>query len=779
MKEQRYFGQADNIISIAGGLRLGGKEGEVEVAFVADGVVRIDYNPHRHDDTSWAVVTEPSDVVCTASITADGATLRDEMWTVTVEKSPFRLMLCDNQGRVALRSAAGASLGTSEGGVFARWDVQKGDHYYGLGEKMGALDRRGKAFTMWNTDVVPHLPTTDPLYVSIPFLVGFNEGAAWGLFFDNTYRSYFDLGKTDPATLCFGAEGGRLRIYLLAGPTMQAVLKRYKDLTGTMPLPAKWSLGYHQCRYSYHPASQVLDVAATMRAKAIPCDAIYLDIHYMDAYRVFTFHPYEFAEPKALTEQLQAMGYRTVCIVDPGVKVDDKYAIYREGVHGGHFVKHANGDVYVGDVWPGPAAFPDFLQEKTRRWWGDLHRFYVDQGIAGIWNDMNEPSVFNTPSKTMPEHVCHGEDAPLPHARVHNVYALEMARATYAGLLRLKPEERPFVLTRAGFAGIQRYSAVWLGDNSSWWEHLASVIPMCLSMGMGGVAFVGTDIGGFTNDCDGELLARWTQLGAFAPFCRNHSAIDTVQQEPWAFGESVESICRDYIQLRYRLMPYLYTLFYEASALGTPLWRPLVMHYPTDDNTWRLDDQCLLGDALLLAPVTAPAKNKRLVYLPAGTWYDWWTHEAYCGGQHIVADAPLHKMPLFVKAGAVIPMAPVANYCGERPEDTLSLEIFVGEAEPCAGQLYCDDGISHAYTRGHYKLWRFALRFEPRRAVFTVAESGQGETPYREITLHMHGIAKPASVSSAAGEVVPWEYNNRSLRITLTKFTELIIRGNF
>ncbi|MBS3936983.1 MAG: alpha-glucosidase [Peptococcaceae bacterium] len=775
MKQYNYFHAATLASPVEGGLLLKGAEHTVEVVFVAPGTLRVDYNPRHHDDLSWAVIAEPNFSLGVSSISPQGVSLSDGYWRVEVQESPFALNFFDGEGNLFCSTVEGETVGQSGQAVVAKMTMREGDHYYGLGEKMGHMDKCGKAMTMWNTDVVPHLPNTDPLYVSIPFFIGFNNNVAWGVFLDNTYRSHFDMGKHDPGTIIFGADGGRLRYYLLAGPRIQDVLGRYTELTGKMPMPPKWSLGYQQCRYSYHPDSQVIEIARTMREKEIPCDALYLDIHYMDGYRVFTFDSHEFADPEGLTDQLKSMGYKTVCLVDPGVKVDDKYSVYREGIEGEHFVRHADGSVYVGDVWPGATAFPDFIKEKTRHWWGEWHRFYIERGIDGIWNDMNEPAVFNVAGKTMPEQVRHGEDGCFAHARVHNVYGLEMAKATRAGLLRLKPEERPFVLTRAGFAGIQRYSAVWFGDNSSWWEHLAAVIPMSIGMGLSGVPFIGTDIGGFVDDCEPELLARWTQLGALAPFCRNHSAIDTIHQEPWAFGPVIEEICRTYIRLRYQLMPFLYTLFFEASSTGLPIWRPLVLHYPQDKNTWRLDDQCLLGNSLLIAPVTAIGKDKRMVYLPEGSWVDWWTREKYSGNGYIVADASLAVMPLFVKAGAMIPQAPVVNYHGEKPEDAITIDVFADHTTPCAGMLYHDDGTSLAYTCGQYNLWQFALDFEPTQAYFRVLESGQSSNPYQDITFNFIGMPRPLAVTAVTQEGLEWTYNDGTLTVKTANFADFTI----
>ncbi|HEY8531406.1 MAG TPA: TIM-barrel domain-containing protein, partial [Limnochorda sp.] len=483
------------------------------------------------------------------------------------------------------------------------------------------------------------------------------------------------------------------------------VLERYTRLTGRMPLPPRWTLGYQQSRWGYLSQEQVEEVARTMRERRIPCDAIYLDIDYMDGFRVFTWDPKRFPDPAGLCRSLRRDGFRVVTIVDPGVKKDPTNPLFQQGLKEGLYVETPAGRPFTGQVWPGEVHFPDFLQERARRWWGDAHRVLLDAGVAGIWNDMNEPVIFDArdADRTFPETTVHRTDkgeARL-HREVHNLYGLLMGKATFEGLKRLRPDERPFIVTRSGFAGIQRYAAVWTGDNSSWWEHLAMSIPMLLNLGMSGVAFAGADVGGFAEDTTPELLVRWTQLGAFIPFFRNHSAKDTRRQEPWAFGPEVEALCRRAIELRYQLLPYLYTLFWEAHEGGTPIMRPLVWHAPDDPTAARIEDAFFLGADLLVAPVLHPGARERLVYLPQGEWVDFWTGTCYQGRAHQVVGAPLDRIPLFVRAGAALPLGPAVQHTGERGWEALTLKIFPGlSPSRWSGVLYEDDGISLAYERG-------------------------------------------------------------------------------
>ncbi len=645
------------------------------------------------------------------SETSDALRLATGRAAIEISRSPVRLAFYDSAGDLLNRDGREKGMGWNRHAVVCSKELLTDEHFYGFGEHTGFLDRRGLRMTMWNTDACPHTPATDQMYQSIPFFISVRPGKsgkpgkAYGVFFANSHRSYFDMGKERADRYEFGEDGGDLEYYFFAGPDPKAILARYTELTGRMELPPKWALGYHQSRYSYASADEVLEVAREFRGRGIPCDAIYLDIDYMDGYRVFTWDRERFPRPKALLAELAGQGFRVVPIIDPGVKVDPEYRTYREGSERGHFCIRPDGSEFRGKVWAGESAFPDFAQAKVREWWGECHQQLLDAGVAGIWNDMNEPSVFDGPEKTMPLDAMHGEagGTEAPHAAIHNLYGLYMCQATHEALRAARPEERPFVLTRAGFAGIQRYAAVWTGDNSSWWEHLAASMPMCLNMGMSGVPFVGADVGGFLGDGDDELLVRWIQLGAFLPFFRNHSEIWSRAQEPWAFGKRCEDIAARYIRLRYQFMPYLYNAFREAALSGVPVARPMALEFPDDEAALRVWDQFLVGGDLLVAPVYLPAATHRVVYLPKGEWIHLGAKTLYRGPAHVLVEAPLEELPLFVRAGAIIPMEPPLNHAGERPADQLILDVYPARAEtPSKTTLrhYEDDGSSTRYKSG-------------------------------------------------------------------------------
>lgn len=602
--------------------------------------------------------------------------------------------------------------------VTGLFTVGKSAHFYGLGEKTGALDKKGERYEMWNSDVyAPHVPEIEALYQSIPLLVVHEDDYTYGLFLDNPGRTFFDM-RSNSDSLLMQTETGSMDYYFIPGPDMKSVVSRYTTLTGRMELPPHWALGYHQSRYSYMSQEEVLELARTFREKQIPCDVIYLDIHYMDGYRVFTFDPQRFPDPKGMIAELKSLGIRIVPIVDPGVKLDMNYPVFKEGTAHGYFCVKPDGQPFVGPVWPGMSVFPDFTEDEAAEWWGDLHRFYTEMGIEGIWNDMNEPAVFN-PSMTMDLDTMHSNNGnPVNHGEIHNLYGLLMSKSTAEGMKRNLNGHRPFVLTRAGYAGIQRYAAVWTGDNRSFWEHMAMSIPMVLNLGLSGIAFAGPDIGGFAHHTSGELLVRWTQMGSLFPYCRNHSELRSIRQEPWCFGPEVEEICREYIGLRYRLLPLIYSLFREAAETGLPVIRPLVLEYPDDSHVTNLCDQFLLGEQLLAAPVYRPGTTCRAVYLPAGTWIDYWSGQSYEGGQHILADAPLERLPLYVKAGAIVPHQPVVESTIPEAQTELTAQRELTIDMYCSGkestgrfELYEDDGLTLEYEEGEgaYNLHRILL----------------------------------------------------------------------
>ncbi len=574
-----------------------------------------------------------------------------------------------------------------------------GERFFACGERTSGLEKTASHQVFWNVDPPQgHTASFNNLYTSIPFVLSLINGRAHGVFFDSTHRVEIDLAKEDSSRVTFSAAGGDLVYYVILGPTPADVLERYTGLTGRSPMPPLWALGNQQSRWSYMSADEVREIADGFRSRGIPCDVLYLDIDYMDGYRVFTWNDERFPDPAALISALGEDGFRVVTIVDPGVKADTAYDVYLEGRRRGYFCLTKSGEEYRNVVWPGICAFPDFSQAEVRSWWGSLHSRLLDAGVAGVWCDMNEPALFLPDQSTMPDDVVHrGDGRPRHHAEVHNAYGQWMAQATREGLSRLRPDHRPFVISRAGYAGLQRHALQWTGDNSSWWEHLWMSMPQLQNLGLSGIAWSGVDIGGFNDDCDGELLARWTEFGIFQPFARNHSAMGTARQEPWAFGEPWESICREMLLLRMRLLPYLYTAFEACHRTGAPVLRPLLFDHPDDPVTYSADDQFLVGSDLLVAPITRPGVEHRHVYLPAGDWAHWWSGEIVSGPAHVLAHAPLGRPAVYARANTPIPLGDPVQHVSQ--PSGLTWRVFVSPGSGSAS-LYEDSGDGYgAFSR--------------------------------------------------------------------------------
>lgn len=534
------------------------------------------------------------------------------------------------------------------------------DRVYGLGERTGGLDKRGRAWTFWNTDAYnPELggwvPDQDPLYQAIPFEVRLAGGVAHGVFTDETRRMVIDLGAADPALDTIAADGARaLTQYVIAGPRMADVVERYTRLTGRPALPPRWALGFHQSRWGYPDSTVVEAVAARFRSEQIPADAIWLDIQHQRGYRTFTFDEPAFST--AMIARLAATGFRTIAIADPGIKVDPGWDVYDGGLAGDHFLHRPDGSVYQGTAWPGASVFPDFSRPETRAWWGDHVRSLVDRGVAGIWLDVNEPTTFpeGGGGNTVPDDLpAYGDGEPTKLAVLHNAYGLLEAQATFEALAAAG--QQPFVLSRAGYAGIQRYAAVWTGDTPSTWDGLAQTLPMLLGLGVSGVPIVGSDIGGYSGHATPELYARWLALGSLSAFSRAHVTADAPGQEPWMFTPEVTELARARLGDRYRLLPYLYSLADEAARTGAPLLRPLVWELPDDPAVENLGDEAMLGPSLLVAPIVTEGATGREVYLPAGRWTELHSGAIYDGPATIHAGAPLAALPVFARAGAIIP----------------------------------------------------------------------------------------------------------------------------
>jgi alpha-glucosidase len=729
------------------GLRVRAGDAVAEVAAVADGVFRVGlFGAGRPPEYGSPALAGDAGAV---DARVDGTTIETAAGAAHVALQPLRVHFTHAGGHVI----AADDPGMGPGCVVKR--RQPGERYFGCGERTSGLEKTGSFQIFWNVDPpAGHTAALNNLYTSIPFLLSLHEGRAHGLLLDNTGRVEFDLAKADPDRARLRAADGDLVYYVFCGPEPRDVLDRYTALTGRTPMPPLWALGNQQSRWSYERADALRAVAAGFRERGIPCDVLHLDIDYMDGYRVFTWDRDRFPDPAGLIADLRAQGFRVVTIVDPGVKVDERYAVYAEGRARDLFCLTAAGDEYRNVVWPGMCAFPDFTNPAAREWWGEQHRALVDAGVAGVWCDMNEPALFVPHLATMPPDVVHlGGGRPRPHAEVHNAYGSLMAQAAREALARLRPDERPFVISRAGYAGLQRQALHWTGDNSSWWEHLWMGMPQLQNLGLSGIAWAGTDIGGFNGDCDGELLARWTEFGAFQPFCRNHSAMGTAQQEPWAFGEPYETVCRDMLRLRMRLLPYLYTLFEECHRTGAPILRPLLFEHPDDETTYAADDEFLVGSALLVAPVTRPGIEHRHVYLPAGTWCHWWTGARIDGPAHVLAHAPLGRPAVYARANTPIPLWPPLDFVGQRDPDPLTWLVYPVLGAPSgSGALYEDAGDGYGPCA---RRTAQVERGEDRSVVVRLSERTGSFVPRRRaVWIDLRDLGTVAVEEAAEGRVI-------------------------
>ena len=578
----------------------------------------------------------------------------------------------------------------------------KDDAIYGLGDKPGCLNKRGYSYVNWNTDdPAPHVDSFKSLYKSIPFFIVLGDEYCYGIFADNTYKTTFDFGFENTDYYFVEHEKGELDYYFMPGNDMAEVVGLYTSLTGTTPLYQRWIYGSHQSRWGYYTQDEVLDIADKFRKLDIPCDVIHMDIDYMNGYRVFTFDDKKFPDVKGLSEKLADRGVKLISIIDPGVKKDEDYFMYKEGMEMDAFAHDTDGSVYENAVWPGTSVFPDFTKQSVRSWWGDKTKILLEHGISGIWNDMNEPASFNGP---LPDDVQFEYGA---HEKVHNIYGHFMAKATYEGLAKNDGGKRPFVLTRAAYAGSQKYCGGWTGDNHSIWAHIALSLEQVCNLSVSGLAMCGSDIGGFGSDTTPELLVRFYEAAVFVPFFRNHSAMGTRRQEPWQFDETTIDAVRKTVKLRYRFIPYIYDLAHECEKTGAPIVRPLVYEYPEDKHVRNISDEYMLGSFVLVAPVIAPGKEAREVYLPDGDWYDYYTGEKYSGGRYILADAPLDKVPVFIKAGAIIPVADGEIRSTEDiTEDKISILTYPGKG---SFVHYQDDNETFAYRDGAYNAVEYTM----------------------------------------------------------------------
>lgn len=719
------------------------------ISFLTNDIVRLRYSTDGHfeDDFSYAInsrfVSETLDVEI--QDIKDNITLRSSTLIVNVQKSDLKVVFTDHSANIICRDEKGFHWEEHNiyGGNIVKMSkvIQEGEHFYGMGDKTLHLNLRGRRVTNWAMDTYGFKKEEDPIYKAIPFYTAVHHNRAYGIFFDNTFKASFDFGSERRSVTSFWADGGEMNYYFINGPELLDVTRRYTHLTGTPELPPLWALGYQQSKWSYYPEAKVKEVTNKLRTLNIPCDVIYLDIDYMDEFRCFTWDKEKFPDPKRMISELKDKGFKTVVIIDPGIKIDDQYHVFNEALENNYFCRRADGPFMKGKVWPGDCYFPDFTNPKVRKWWSSLFQELIGEfGVSGVWNDMNEPALFEIEGKTFPPDVRHDFDGhPCSHRKAHNIYGMQMTRATYKGVKKYNNGQRPLVITRSAFAGTQRYAAGWTGDNIASWEHLWIATMQCQRLSVSGFSFVGSDIGGFIDHPTPELYVRWIQLAVFHPFFRTHSSGDHGEQEPWSFGEDALNIVRKYIGLRYSLLPYIYTTFYQYVSEFTPMLKPISVYDQHDNDTLYRVDEFLMGDHILVCPVLEPNAKSRYVYLPKGRWYDYWTNIAYDGGKEILVDAALEQIPLFIKEGAVIPFYPVMQYTSEKKVDQLLLNVYYG-GESVNSYLYEDAGDGYDYEKGIYNKKRFKIQSSDKSLKLSLKSNGHYEPDYSTYKIKIYGL---------------------------------------
>ena len=734
----KSIGAVESWEQTAQGISLKTADSLVRITVYTDSIIRVfaEKTAEPQSELPYAVVGTPQSVDFEIKETEDVIFLKTSKIRVMIARKPLRISFSDLEGNFLNEEDCALGAGWIGDTVATYRALKEGEKFIGLGEKTGPLNRAGNAYTQWNTDHFAYPSDADPIYLSTPFYMGIHDEGHYGIFLNNSHRSVINFGASNDRFSSIQAEGGAMDYFFFHNDSVAEIVSDYSWLTGRIALPPKWALGFQQCRYSYYPDKEVMSVARTFREKKIPADVIYLDIHYMKDYKVFTFDDERFPNPIKLTSDLEKDGFKTVVIVDPGVKKEKGYEPCEDGVKQDVFVKYPDGELHCAQVWPGWSYFPDFTKQKGRNWWADKMKFYTDNGIRGFWNDMNEPASWGQMTPDLIDFDFDGNKT--THREARNVYGGLMSRATKEGADKHLDNKRPLMLTRAGFSGVQRYAAVWTGDNIASDDHMMAGVRLINSMGLTGIPFAGYDVGGFVDEASPDLFARWISIGAFSPFFRAHSMIGTRNAEPWTFGETTEAIARNYVNLRYKLMPSIYTAMHRATQDGMPLVRSLALLYPTDEKVYdtSYQNQYMFGESLLICPVES-TKDLVRVYLPEGTWYDLFTDKKYHGNQEVVVDCPVEKLPIFVKRGAPIITQSLVQSTAEKHDGVLNLHVwFKAEGTAC---IYEDDGESYDFEKG--KCSSREIKYDcPNNTISVGAQEGDFASEFIKVRVIWHGF---------------------------------------
>jgi alpha-glucosidase len=726
----------------------GGIEGKTATAIFdihaySDNIFRIRVSKNEEfDDFSYTLQDNKIPLVESAVITDKGNFIEIATSAILVEvaKSPsFRVTFKNKQGEVINQDFPGEGFGTTFIGdkVSVYKKLQEGERFVGLGEVLGNLDKRGSGFTLNNTDTYKYGDPRLPMYLNVPFFIGIHHQHIYGLFFNNTFQTFFNFGLSTPEFSSINAEGGDADYFFMYNNSVAGILEHYTSLTGRMPLPPLWSLGYHQSRCSYYPQENVKILAETFRRKNIPIDCVVLDADYLQDYEPFRVNKSRFPDLPGLATNLKKLNIEITASVNPGIKIDSTYEAHADGLKKDVFVKYSDGSLFVSDIAPNTNHFPDFTNPKAREWWIEKMKFLPENGIHGYWNDMNEPAVGGS---YLPDNLLFDFDGRKANAlEAKNVFGMQMARSSFESALKFGEGRRPFILTRSGYAGVQRYSAVWSGDNTATDEFLLGGVLLNSQMGLSGIPFVGPDLGGYISDGTKELFIKWMEVGIFSPYLRNHKGFFTTANEPWSYGEEAEAISKTYIGFRYRLMPYIYSAFYEASTTGMPVARSLCIDYPFENKVYDnlFQYQFLFGDALMVVPVTSIEKIKK-TWLPAGEWYDIFTDELIAGDKEWLQEVPVYQIPVYVKASSIIPLQSLVQSTKDKPSDTLFVHIFNGK-EKNSWVYYEDAGEGFDYQKGNFCKRNIEFNPATNQIIFGKQE-GDFSSEFKKLKVILHGF---------------------------------------
>ena len=775
-ENEKFPGKFDHWENREGIVLVHGENLTLEVRIVTDDIFRFRYgiNGYLEDDFSYAL--DPEYVFHAPEYRTDELSREIRITTgnliLHINKLNLKTRITDRSNQMIVEDEKGFHWEEEQnfGGniVICTKKKHDGESYFGLGDKTGGLNLNESRRELWGTDCYGYGNETDPVYKNIPFFLGLNKKQGYGIFMDNTFRSFFDFGKERKNACSFWAQGGEMKYYFIYGPKLQDVAVKYTWLTGTPEMPPKWALGYQQSKWSYYPESVVRNLAKEFRDRKIPCDVIHLDIDYMDGFRCFTWDKEKFPDPPKMIADLKKKGFKTVVINDPGIKIDKNYFAYQQGVENGYFCTRADGPLLKGSVWPGLCHFPDFTKPATREWWAGLYEGLIGAGVDGVWNDMNEPAVFE--GGTFPFDARHDFDGhSCSHRKAHNVYGMQMSRASMEGQKRFLGDKRPLNISRSAYAGIQRYASVWTGDNLATWDHLKIANVQCQRLSESGVSFVGSDVGGFIGTPSAELYTRWIQMAVFHPFFRTHSSGDHGDKEPWVFDDHHLDIVRKFIEFRYQLLPYIYTTFWQYSELGIPMIRSLHLNYQDDFETHYRQHEFEFGDNLLVCPVVTEKCASRKLYLPKGTWFNFWTDKKSGGKKEVEVATPLNQIPIFVKAGVVLPMQPVMQYVDEFEFENLGLHVYAPN-ETYESIIYEDAGDGYGYKNGEKCIRKFITSKTDEGYLIRQEINGDFQSNYVNYDVVCHGMHEPEMIMADEHEVKwEWDKSIKQIRIMVQK----------